>query len=69
MEKQEVNPLVAIVAIVLLFGVVIGVGYYFTRPQVPLRAGVDYTPGKPPWEDPKFKGSKTVNLPPGTANR
>jgi hypothetical protein len=58
MNKQEINPVIAIAAVVLLLGFLGGMFWYFTKPATALRAGIDYTPGVPPWQDPKYKGPK-----------
>jgi hypothetical protein len=47
--KQELNPVIAIIAIVVLIGAGIGTFLYMTAPRTP--AGVKYTPGVPPWMD------------------
>ncbi|HVK02880.1 MAG TPA: hypothetical protein VM490_05370 [Armatimonadaceae bacterium] len=59
MDTKDVNPVVAAIVTIILVGVIGGIFYAVTRPKAPLRAGVDYTPGKPPWQDPKYSGDKT----------
>ena len=71
MNRQEINPVIAIVAVVVLLGFLGGMFWYVTKPVTPLRAGVDYTPGVPPWQDPKYKGPKVPgpNVPAPNPNR
>jgi hypothetical protein len=66
-EKKEISPAIIAASIVVLLGFLGGLFYFTTQPHLSLRAGVDYTPGKPPWMDPKYKGA-TVNAPPGQAS-
>lgn len=45
--KQQISPIIVIIAIVVLVGAGIGTFMYMTTPRPP--AGVKYTPGVPPW--------------------
>jgi len=51
--KKEVNPIVIVVAVVIVVAGVVGGMVYFANPHTPY--GVHYTPGVPPWME---KGAK-----------
>ena len=56
MGKQELNPgLIAVISIVVLI-IIVAVGFHTVQPATP-DAG-SYTPGVPPWLDPKHKNDK-----------
>ncbi|MES2460321.1 MAG: hypothetical protein V4671_07045 [Armatimonadota bacterium] len=56
--KQELNPLVIIAVIVVFIGAGVGAFMYMTAPRTP--AGVNYTPGVPPWME---KGQAKTGAP------
>jgi len=65
MEKMEINPVVGAIVGVIVIGLIVFFGFRAVQPQRP-PAG-SYTPGVPPWMDPKNPNHGTVKPPPGRA--
>jgi hypothetical protein len=62
MGKTEINPVVAIVAGVLILAVIVFFGYRATQPPTPARGS--YTPGVPPWLDKNNPNKGSNHMPP-----
>lgn len=60
--KKEINPAVAAILLVVVFGIILGVYYYLSAPRPP--RGVKYTPGVPPWMEQGGSYKPTPNYPP-----
>jgi len=58
--KRELSPVIIVVALVVLIGGTVLAFTYLTKPRPP--AGVKYTPGVPPWQDPQ-NGNKSEYKP------
>ncbi len=52
--KKEISPVLMGLVIVVLVALVGGALWYYSSPHTP--AGVNYTPGVPPWKAPGYKG-------------
>lgn len=62
-ESKQVNPILAIAACVLVLGVIGFFGYRALQPRAP--DPNSYTPGVPPWLDPKSpQYGKAAQAPP-----
>lgn len=63
MDKFEVNPVIGVIVGVIVLGLIVFFGFRAVQPAQP-PAG-SYTPGVPPWLDPKNPNHGHIQPPPG----